>query len=781
MSKLKILVALLFIYVPMAITGQNLEITDIQFRQDSLLVDVFFSVRESGGKSIDLAKVFDDLTAFEKRGNQELEMQKLHFLNLKTSKDSRTEDTPGGRKQDKKIGQMTISVAMDYSGSMNFHDKLPQAKRAIKNLVDLDLPEGSIMFSTFHNKIFPSRVLTKDNYEDLVGRLQPHKNNLQFGTNLYTVLIEKIKELEKLDRSGKKVLILLSDGKHEEAPDGTPFEYVPSVDEIKRLAKTTDIAIYTIAVGTSGIDEELLSALPALTSNPNDAFLRSDIPADLAEILKETVDLATADYKITLRSQFDVYKGLIRTVTLRLNTGKLNVKDDITYSGCSDMSPCSMGKDGAVVMKDDNIAVPLLVGIITIVLLFVGAVVIYPSFARKSFYKKHAHIHRPANADETLMCPICHTEIAAGQEVVTKCIHTQHRDCWEHNDTSPHACLMCDAKFENNFSVADFFAQKGQTAKLNWMVFGGLAMFFAYIVIEIIGGNSKSYSEFINGLLENIYKTSVAENENFIKQNLLAKFYSNTLNGLLFGFSLGMFFSYLEEKRNQMFFKSYLRIFMRASLIGLLGFAVFFAGSALSYSINMDYISQLVIWLMFGLTIGASLSIGTSISLKNGIIGGLLASVIAFQPFYFIIKYAGMPEITRIISFILYGAILGSVIYVVNSMLENYILKIVQTPTGHEKWNNVDVKIHKWMNAGHVVSIGKAVTNHFTMHWESNIPGKAVELQKKNEKVFIYVVEATADKPVLLNNRVLPQGAERQVFNEDIIQIGLTKFKYHEG
>lgn len=140
-----------------------------------------------------------------------------------------------------------------------------------------------------------------------------------------------------------------------------------------------------------------------------------------------------------------------------------------------------------------------------------------------------------------------------------------------------------------------------------------------------------------------------------------------------------------------------------------------------------------------------------------------------------------MPEITRIISFIIYGAILGSVIYVVNSMLEHYILKIIQTPAGFEKWNNVDVKIHKWMNAGHNVSIGKSVTNHFTMHWEKEIPDKAVELQKKNEKVYIYIVEASDTKPVLLNNRPLAQGAERQVFNEDIIQIGQTKFKYHEG
>ncbi len=760
-------------------SAQNLEITDIQFRKDSLLTDIFFSVRESSGKSIDLAKVFGDLTVYEKEGEQELEMDKLRFTNLKTSSELKPDDTPGGKKDEKKIGQMTISVAMDYSGSMNFHDKLPQAKRAIKNLVDLDLPDGSLLFSTFHNKVFPSRVLTKSNYDDLVGNLPPHADNKSFGTNLYTVLTEKIRELEKLDRSGKKVLIIISDGKHEEPPYGDPFEYVPSIAEIKEMAAKTDIAIYTIAVGTSGIDEELLSAIPALTKNPNDGYLHSSIPAKLADVLKETVDLARADYKITVRSQFKIYRGLNRNVTLRLNTGKINVKDEITYTGCSDMSPCILSEDGKVIVKDDNIAVPILVGIITIVLLFVGAVIVYPSFARRSFYKKHAHKYQPANADETLMCPVCHTEIAAGQEVVAKCMHVQHRDCWENNDANPHSCLLCDAKFENNFTVADFFAQKGQTAKLNWMVFGGLAMFFSYIIIAFMGENNKAYSDFIHNLLENFY--SNAENENYIKQNLLGKFYTNTLNGLFFGFSLGLFFSYLEEKRNQMFFKSYVRIALRSIVISVLGFGVFFAGSAISFAINMDYISQLVIWLMFGLIIGAALSVGTSISIKNGLIGGFLASVIAFQPFYFIIKFAGMPEITRIISFIIYGAILGSVIYVVNSMLEHYILKIIQTPAGFEKWNNVDVKIHKWMNAGHNVSIGKSVTNHFTMHWEKEIPDKAVELQKKNEKVYIYIVEASDTKPVLLNNRPLAQGAERQVFNEDIIQIGQTKFKYHEG
>lgn len=758
--------------------SQNLEITDIQFRKDSLLCDVFFSVRESSGNSLDLKAVYNDLIVREKRVDEQKPMDKLHYLNLKTESEFKPEDTPGGKADEVKLGQMTISIALDYSGSMNFHDKLSQAKKAIRSILDLELPDGSVLFSTFHNKVLPSRVLNEKNFESLVGSLPKHKNNLKFGTNLHTVIYEKIEELERLDRSGKKVLIIISDGKHEEAPRGDPFSDVPPVSKIKDRARGTDLAVYTIAVGTSGIDEELLKAIPNLTPNENDGFLHSKIPADLADDLMRSIDLARADYRVTVRTNFQTYKGLNRTVTLSLNTGAINVKDDITYTGCSDMSPCTIAEDGEVIIQDSNIAVPVLVGIITLVLIFISAVIIYPSLAKRSFYRKHTQKYEPEEENETLMCPVCHAEIEKGEEVITKCQHTQHKSCWEHNESNPHGCTLCEAKFESNFTVSDFFDQKGQTAKLNWMFFGGLAMFFAYIIIEIIGDGNKLYSDFIHASLENFY--SQADNEHYIRQNLLSKFYSNTLNGLFFGFSLGMFFSYLEEKRNQMFFKSYLRILLRAVITGLLGFVIFYAGSALSFAINLDYISQLVIWLMFGILIGTALSIGTSISLKNGLVGGLLASVIAFQPFYFIIKFAGMPEITRIISFILYGAILGSVIYVVNSMLENYFLKIIQTPPGNEKWNNVEVKIHKWMNAGHDVSIGKAVTNHFTMHWEDDIPDKTVELQKKDEKVFIYVLEASNDKPVLLNNRPLAQGTERQVFNEDIIQIGNTKFKYNE-
>jgi hypothetical protein len=32
--------------------------------------------------------------------------------------------------------------------------------------------------------------------------------------------------------------------------------------------------------------------------------------------------------------------------------------------------------------------------------------------------------------------------------------------------------------------------------------------------------------------------------------------------------------------------------------------------------------------------------------------------------------------------------------------------------------------------------------------------------------------------PTKLNNRILPEGTERQVFDKDVIQVGDTKFQY---
>ncbi len=781
--KLTKIIFIIFFIFPINVFTQNLEITDIQFRRDSLLVDVFFSVRDGGGL-IKLKDVYDDLRVVEKKFDKSLEMNKLHYQNLKGGVSG---NRPGGNNGAKvKVEQMTISVALDYSGSMSYHNKLEQAKKAVKSVFDVGLPDGSIWFTTFHHDISAKKILTPSNYDEIVGSLVPHPKNKSslFHTNLRTVIVNKIIELKESKRKGKKVLIILTDGKHDLKNHPDLESISPDEKQVLDWASKADIDIYTIGIGDnskgeSSINKKFLEAIPAATKSKFDGYLFAKLPKDLGKHIKKTIETARADYMITLRSNFDIYEGVDRTVTLRINKGSLDVEDDIQYiggSGIDKIKMFEMDEKGNIVHVKPNVFASILTGITALFLLFVVSVILYPATMKKIFDKKFTKKYIPEDDDTTEDCPVCGNQIVKGELIVTKCEHKQHKTCWE-GEPDPNKCIMnCDAKFDKGFKVSDFFDQKGETVSLNWMFFGALALFVAYIIIAL-SGDSGSYSSFMQSLLA----TVTGEDTKVIKRIYLSDFTRNTLNGIFVSASLGFAFSYLEERRKRMDAKTFIKIFVRTFILGLIGFIVFFIGSSISKAINMDYISGLIMWLLFGLIIGASLSIGTSISVKNGIIGGLLASIIAYQPFYFIIKYVGMPDISKVISFIIYGAILGLLISVVNKKLEKYVLKITQVPAGSEKWQGVDVKIHKWMNTSQVVTIGKSVDNHFTVHWEDQIPESSISLEKTvDDKIFLNVLDTVEEKPVQLNNRILVEGTKRQISNNDIIQIGETKFQYME-
>ncbi len=791
-----ILIFAIVLFLPFNTFSQskaNLEITDIQFRKDSLLVDIFFSIRDGGGR-INIEKVYEDLRIEERRVDKTLVMNKLGFANLKTLREEGSEDpdSPGGHGKVSKE-QMTISIAFDYSGSMSSADRLEKAKKAVKAVFEIGLPDGSIWFSTFNHNISPKRILTPSNYEEVVGSLRKHKKPLQFETNLRGVVVQKLKELQNSQIEGKKVLIIITDGLHDLKRHPKIDEVTPKEPEVLEWASKTDLAIYTIGISSAvSSRDKFLKDIPRLTPNPNDKYLYSSFPGDLADMLSDVIESASADNKITLRSNFKVYKGLNRKVTLRLSKGDIDVFDVATYRAGGDTKQLVMpeiNEDGQIIIpnQSSNILISILTGIIVLILIFICSVIIYPALMKRAFNRKNVIKYKQTKEDKennaTQACPACGDPVQEGEEVVKKCQHIQHKSCWE-EEPYPNECIVrCGAKFKKGFKVSDFFDQKGETVHLNWMFFGALAMFIAYIIISAIGDANAEFTNLIMSLLETITPNTFADEKIFleyIRDNDLSKYYSNTLDGIFIGAMLGLAFSYLEEKRNQMFFKTYLKILLRTIVMGIVGFVIFFVGSMLSSAIDMDYISQLIMWLLFGLVFGYALSVKTSISPKNGIIGGLLSSAIAFQPFFFVIKYVGMSEVSRILSFIIYGAILGSIISVVNKMLSKYVLKIIQVPVGSEKWKNVDVKIHKWMNASQSVSLGSSVDNHFSIHWEKDIPAQSIQLEKKNEKVFIYVLNGSDTKPIKLNNRILTEGAERQIFKDDIIEVGDTKFQYVE-
>lgn len=768
--------------LPRAATAQSLEITDVQFRSDSVLVDVFFSIRSSSGK-VNLNSVYDDLSITETRESKNLEMQKNYYDDLKTTRHSDSESSDDSPRSKKDGQQLTISIVLDHSGSMRKH-MLDKAKIAVRRIVEMgdekNLPDGSIWFSTFHNEISSKQILTSSNVEGVLNSVNAHKNPRRYDTDLNNAIVEKLAELQGSNREGKKVLIVLTDGRHDirkmrNRSEARKKDKGAGQTDVYEDAKNTEVAIYTIGLGNK-VDKEFLKKIPDFTPNPNDGYSHADVPDDLKGIFVDIVESASADYKITLKSNFDRYTGLERTICFSLVYQGESVQDCITYSAGSSTNIIEVPEEGQAV-PDKSIAMPLLVGIFALLLIFIGAVIIYPKLLLRNFERKYVKKYKPDDEGVTQECGWCRGIIEKGELVVMRCEHLQHKDCW---DDEGHKCFeypqRCEkGKFDKAFSVGDFFDQKGDAVHLNWMFFGAIAMFFAFALYTLIDTQwGEAYKDFMLGLIQ----TFTGQEEDYIRQNLLGSYSADTLTGLISGGMLGLFFSYVEEKRNQMQAGIYLKIFLKTVAIALVGFIVFYIGAALAKEINMDYISQFVAWSIFGVAMGLTLSIKSSIATKNGLIGGLIASAVAFQALFFI-TYIMPSLIGKIISFIIFGAVLGSIISVVNAMLEKFSLKILQA--SDKKWQGRDIAIHKWMKSGRHVTIGGSVDNHVYLNWEDNIPERVAELSLDSDRAYMKLLVDEQEFPVMIDGRILNTRRDHQLQDGCVIQIGDTKLKYFEG
>jgi hypothetical protein len=182
---------------------------------------------------------------------------------------------------------------------------------------------------------------------------------------------------------------------------------------------------------------------------------------------------------------------------------------------------------------------------------------------------------------------------------------------------------------------------------------------------------------------------------------------------------------------------------------------------------------------MFGTSIGYILSVKTTITWKQGVIGGLVSVIFCFLVIYVI---SDLQENAKLIGFMLYGAVLGISIATVKSRSDHFFLKIIAG-----KKNQDIIPVHKWMSdsGGHnEVYIGRAFACEIQMNWEKNNE----DIASKHAKLYInsrglpVIISLLKDKIVHFNDRFdLDTGKEYQLYNGVTFKIGQTVFQYIES
>lgn len=764
---------ILFIFLIRPLQAQDyaskdltVDITNINLNQEDylgkVLLDVGVRVQHKGNGVKGLKA--KDFEAFEMiRGDESY--LKVHELKKLDSEDADT---------------LSILFLVDVSGSMQKDQRLVLTKEAIKSTMEKTnfSPNTQVFISTFDNDISEMDKISAENISAIL-KTGPF---IQKGTDtdLYRAVLEKSKELNQLP--GKKVLVLVSDGKNDVVRNpyyrNNPF--IESNEVISYVKEQDDLSIYSIGLGDK-LDVAFLKDLAASTGDGS-RYVQLLKANELYNVIQKITTSLSSNYKLVLNPKEKIYKG---------ETRKLHIR--VKYKG--DSEPYILGSINNPV-NIHSIENPstfmdwliwLLIGTVFIVGLYFVLSKLLPVWNKRVFKQKYVHSYQN-DPDSKLIRrdPITQEPFSPGELVVHKCQQPVSLNTWESIGYCPNYpdCMSlmnpCDGSGGMGYELGNFFDQQGANKILNWLWFGalgGLISWVLWALIKITGLNLhvRILESFFSIASVQKMITGFAHGLDILKS--LDVFANDILMGVLVSTSLVFMLSWVEESNGRVSWK---RVIFRTLLGSLLASVIFFLGVFTQYLLGADpRLFGLLTWLVFGLALGFVLSsFNSTIKRKRGMLSGLFAAFAGFI-LYFIISYLFQSHdiASKLIGFIALGAVLGFTVISVISTEKDYELETLQP----QEFNGHIRSIGKWLENNTPVEIGREAKCSFVIKWNDGyvVPKHAV-ITSDGGNVYI---EALAE--TLVNNVILPPGKQK-IKHGDQIKLGrnsgtLLRFNAKEG
>ena len=697
----------------------------------------------------------------------------------------------------------TVSLLIDRSKDIPKQD-MDKIRESVRDIVT-SLPDSCVYISFFGNTISPTEIITEDNFEDFTHQFSPTDQN----KSLYNALYAKLKEFEgegisnlnveknyqqNLDiarkaETNKNYLIILTDGN-----DKYSGENNISLMKLNDYADNihTPLKIYAIRYGRDlvvspyyEIDDILHSICVSrylLDPELKGGFFKAG-SNNVMSIFRDVADDMSADYAISFFNSEKTYMGITEY--------RVEIE---SYEGISGQKKVTIGspeKPIIMLSKDKSfltrLLLGLLVGFIFLLVIFITLQLLIPLLKNKFFAMKYHKKYKPSSKELRKVCSYCGNDIQQGDSVVERCQHILHKDCWKENHYQcPEYGQNCKIGKENHFNIEDPFSKANKQYYLSWVLYGLLGGWFAWMLyILLFQFAPDSFVGVSQWLTKTFYVGFSSETEVIQKQliSVLQNKISGLLSiGILLGFLLSFLFGLIDDYREKDW-KVFFISFIRACAGSLFGFLAFFVGSIImllmspSQDTTYWWLYSIPSYLLFGMSIGACLSFKSTISFKDGLLGGAVSIIIGF-----IVLYATttiLKEYATMLTFMIYGAGLGFSIATVRSYSERYFLRVKSEETKEKK-----IAIHKWMNASGgscEVYIGKANDCEIQMNWDkSNNVGKRhakLYYDKNKNMAFLHVLEPG----VTYNERIeCEKDGKYRLMNNHVFKIGNTVFHYFE-
>jgi hypothetical protein len=369
-------------------------------------------------------------------------------------------------------------------------------------------------------------------------------------------------------------------------------------------------------------------------------------------------------------------------------------------------------------------------------------------------------------------CYLCKAPFKAGDEIVVKCKHTMHKECWDDNEYHcPEHGRHCKegSHFYNQHELLD---PRNALFYMKWVLVAIVAGFTAWCVF--VTRDHPVSSEMIE-YLKSVFDKSKVDNIFGSGSGLsdLPAF------GQAVGFLLTFFLANFTVSHRQWYYRL-CEILLRSFIASFVGCLLCLLGCLISVMLHFNYSTFLTEWIpwallsgfiMLAVTFKTCTPIRRSFILASLLIAVLTMFIWAFVYYNSLFDY----RVSLLMGFIFYTVAIALCIAYVSPRSERYFLHV----EGAIK--EMDIALYKWFKVSpkQVLSIGKSVDCTIQLSWDIN--GRIAPLHAEIRRVRDSLrFKALEEGVTLKDGKPLAVGKEIWLYHGKSFTIGNTTFTYIE-
>lgn len=498
---------------------------------------------------------------------------------------------------------------------------------------------------------------------------------------------------------------------------------------------------------------------------------------DIKDELSKQFNLVIPDYKFVLANQEQqVFKGADNILEIEFWDTKadtLITKTSTHIAAGSIFAPIIVhGDSNTMILFRGLMWVLLLLALVYIAFQFVIPYVRYRWFLKKYVVPYTGQNMSFNNIPVSTSCYYCKTPFEEGDEIVVKCGHVMHKECWDENGQHcPEYGIQCKDG-SHYYNSHNLFDPKNASYYLLWVSFSIIAGMLAWIVFTFFDAS------FSVTPLEQFYRLVHDDSDVDTHIQQFGSYFRLPAFGLWISFFTTLLLSTLAAyRRKGIYF--YAECLMRAIMAAIGGSLAFSLASVTVILFNLVESSILLSWIpwpLAGCVIAFCITYRTHIKFQKWwIIAALLLGVLSMLLWsvLFVDAMADFREII-LLSHIIYSVGLGACIAAVMPRSHRYFLRL------NEGGKGIDIALYKWLdaNAEMSVKIGKSVDCQLQMSWDYNsgVMPEHAEIKFYHDRLHLFALE----DGVVANGKPVVVGKPVPLFHGTHFEIANTSFVYIE-